>query len=122
MGIGHGLQRGESFRRDNEERLRRVEIAHGFYKVRAIDIGDEAEDHGAFAVKLESHVSHHRTKIGPADANVDDVANAFAGMALPFAPTHAIGKVRHLVQNGMDLWDYVFTIHDYRCPLRSAEG
>ena len=42
-GIGHCLQRREGLRRDDEQRLRRVEIVRRFGEVGAVDIGDEAE-------------------------------------------------------------------------------
>ena len=43
--VGHGLERGEGLGGDDEQRLRRIEIAHRLGEVRAVDIGDEAEGH-----------------------------------------------------------------------------
>src|SRR5215471_6988221 len=103
MGISHRLQRCEGFRRVDEQGLRRVEVMHGLYEVGAIDIRYEAERHGAVAVMLEGLVGHHRPEVGAADADVDDVAYAFARVALPGAATNAIAEVRHLVEHGVDL-------------------
>ena len=52
----------------------------GLGKIRAVDIGNETECHGAIAVMLQSLIGHHRAKIRAADADIDDVANAFAGV------------------------------------------
>ena len=41
--VGHGLQRGEGFGGDDEERFVGAEIADGFDEVGAVDVGDEAE-------------------------------------------------------------------------------
>ena len=52
---------------------------------------------------LEGLVGHDRAQVGAADADVDDVANALAGVALPGAAANAVGKVGHLVEDGVDL-------------------
>src|SRR5215510_9930071 len=100
LGVGHRLQCREGFRRDDEEGLRWVELADGFCEVGAIDVGNEAERHGAVTIMLERLVGHHRPEVGAADANVDDVANALAGVALPRTAADAVGEVRHLVEYG----------------------
>jgi len=63
LGIGHRLQGGEGFRRDNKKGVRRVQVLDGFGKVRPVDIRNEAENHSPLAVVFESLVSHHRTEI-----------------------------------------------------------
>src|SRR6267142_2514227 len=50
-----------------------VETAHRFRKVCAIDIGNKAERHRGFAVFLKGLVSHHRSKIRAADADIDNI-------------------------------------------------
>ncbi len=57
----------------------------------------------AVAVVLERLVGHHRPEVGAADADVDDVADALAGVALPRAAADAVGEVGHLVEHGVDL-------------------
>ena len=93
VGVGHRLQRREGLRGDDEQRLRRIEVARRLGEVGAVDVGDEAERHGAVAVMLERLVGHHRPEVGAADADVDDVANALAGVALPFAAADAVGEI-----------------------------
>ena len=106
--VGHRFQRREGLRGDDEQRLGRIEIAHRLGEIGAVDIGDEAERHGALAVVPERFVGHHRPEIGAADADVDDVADALAGMALPRAAAHALGEVGHPVEHRMDVGHDIF--------------
>ena len=71
---------------------------------------------------FERLVGHHRTKVGTADADVDDVLDAFAGVALPLAAPDAVGEIGHLVEHGMDLGHDVFSSHDNGRALRRAQG
>ncbi len=89
--IGHRLQGRKGFRRDDKQGLRRVEVAHRFGEIGAVDIGNEAKSHRALAVMLERLISHDRTEIGAADADIDNVADALAGMAPPVAASDAVG-------------------------------
>ena len=120
--VGHGLQRGEGLGGDDEQRLRGIEIVHRLGEVRAIDIGDEAEGHGPLAVVLERFVGHHGAEIGAADADIDHIADALAGMALPGAAAQPIGEIRHLVQNGMDLGHHILAVVDDGSAPRRAQG
>ena len=52
---------------------------------------------------MQRFVGHDRAEIGAADADIDDVADALAGMAFPCAAADPVGKIRHLVQHRMDL-------------------
>ena len=122
VGVGHRLQRREGFRRDDEQGLRRVEVTDGFREVGAIDVRHEAERHGAVAVMLERLVGHHRPEVGAADADVDDVANALAGVALPGAAAHAVAEVRHLVEHGVHLGHHVLAVDDDGGAARRAQG
>ena len=103
MRVGHRLERGEGLGGDDEQRLRGIEIAHRLGEIGAVDVGDEAEGHGALAVMLQRLVGHDRAEIRAADADVDHVADAPAGMTLPGAAAEPMGELRHPVQNGVDL-------------------
>src|SRR5208282_3437886 len=89
-GIGHRLERSKSLGRHDEQRLRRIEIAHRFGEIGPVDVGNESEGHGPFAVVAECFIGHDRPEIGAANSDIDDVANAFSRVALPFAMAHAI--------------------------------
>src|SRR5262245_55307550 len=111
--VRHCLQGREGLRGNNKKGLGWVEILDRLGEVRAVDIGDEAKRHGSLAVVLQSLVGHHRPEVGAADTDVNDVANALAGMALPCASPASVGKVSHLVEHGVDCRDHVLTInHD----------
>ena len=71
---------------------------------------------------LKCLVSHHWAEVGAADADVDDVANALAGVPLPRAASHAVGKIGHPVEYGVDLRHHVLAVHDYRCTARGSQG
>src|SRR5262245_26704755 len=122
MSVRHCFQRREGFRRGNEKRLRGVEIANGFREISAVNIGNEPEGHSALAVMPECLVSHHWPEIGSANADVDNVANALTGMALPFSTADTVREIGHLIQYGVDLRDYVLTVYDDGCSLGSTQG
>ena len=77
--------RRKSLRTDDEQGFCRVEIAHDFLEVGAVDVGDEAERHVALAVVAQCLVRHHRAEVRAADADADDVADALAGVSAPLA-------------------------------------
>ncbi len=99
MGIGQRLERGEGLRAHDEQRLRGIEIARGLREVRAVDVGHEAEIHVALAVVTQRLVGHHRAEVGAADADVDDVADALAGMAQPVPASDLLRECGHALQN-----------------------
>ena len=120
--VGHRLEGRKGLRRDDEQCFLGVEVARGLGEVGAVDVGDEAESQVALAVMPQCLVRHHRPQVGPTDADIDDVANRLAGVALPFAAAHPVGEVSHLVEHGMDLRHDVFAIHDDGLPFGGAQG
>ena len=71
---------------------------------------------------LERLVGHHRPEVGAADADVDHVADAFAGVALPCAAPDPVGEIGHLVQNGVNLGHHVLAVDDDGRRTRRAQG
>src|SRR5262245_29028412 len=67
-------------------------------------------------------ISHHRTEVGAADADIDDVTDALAGMSLPLTAADAVGEVCHLIEHCMDMWNDVLAVHDDRCPPWRTKG
>ena len=120
-GVGHRLQRGERLGRHDEERLRRIEIAHRLGEVGAVDVRDEPEGEAALAVVPERLVGHDRAQVGTADADVDDVADRLACMAFPGAAAHAIREVGHAVEHRVDLGHHVHAVDYDRCAARRAQ-
>src|SRR5271156_6308477 len=81
--VGHGFQRREGFRRNNEQRFGRIEVTYRLNEIGAVDVGHEAERYGAVAVELECFICHHRPWSDPADADIDDLADKFSAVAFP---------------------------------------
>ena len=122
FGVGHGLQRGEGLGRHDEQCFRRVEVARRLDEINAIHVRDETECHVALAVMFERLVGHHRAEVGTADADVDDVLDAFAGVAFPLRRCGRVREIRHLVEHGMDFGHHVLAIHHDGGVLRRAQG
>ena len=121
-GIGHGFQRGKCFRGNDKKRLGGVEVVGGLGEVGAVNIGDEAEGERTVGVVAQGLVGHHRTEVGAADADIDDIFDALASVAFPFARADAVGKIGHTVENGMHLWNNINAIDFDRCRARSTKG
>ena len=61
--VGHGLERGERLRRDDEQgRSGRIQVARGLGEISAVDVGHEAEGEVALAVAAQGFVGHHRVR------------------------------------------------------------
>ena len=115
--VGHRLQRREGLGGDDEQCFRRIQIACRLDEISAVDVGHEAELHGAIAVVLERLIRHHRAEVGATDADVDDVADALAGIALPRAVAHPGGEIGHAIQHRVHLWDDILAVdHDGSIP------
>ena len=113
--VRHRLQRREGLRGDDEQRFRRIEIARRLDEIGAVDVGHEAKRHGAVAVVLERLICHHRPEVGSADADIDDIADAFAAVAFPLAAADTVGEVGHLVEHGVNLRHDVLAVDDDGC-------
>ena len=119
--VGHGLERREGFRRNDKQRLRRIEVVRRLDEIGPVDVRYEPERHRALAVVLQRLVRHDRAEIGAADADIDDVSDALARMALPLAAAHAVGERAHPIENGMDLRHNVLAVDDDRGVARRPE-
>ena len=100
-GVGDGLDGGERLRRDDEQRLGRVQVAHRLVQIGAVDVGHEADRQVAVGEGAQRLVRHRRAEVGAADADVDDVLDALAGVAGPLARADPVGEGGHLVEDGV---------------------
>ena len=121
-GIGHGLERGEGFGRDDEQCLRRIEIVYCLAEGGPIDIGDETEVEPAVAVAAQGLIGHLRAEIRPADADIHDVADALSRVAGPRAVAHLRRERRHAVEHRVHAGDDVLAIDLDHGAARSAQG
>ena len=109
-----------------EEMMKRVSSADrsrvASTKSVEVDVRDEAHRHVAPGVMAKRLVGHHRAEVGPADPDVDDVADGLAGVALPLARPHPFGEGAHRVEDVVHLLYDVRPVHYESCPrgMRSA--
>ena len=83
----------------------------GLGDMRAVHIGDEVHVEARLAVGLQRFRHHDRAEVGAADADVDDIGDRFAGIALPFAAAHPLGELAHVRQHRIDLRHDVLAVH-----------
>jgi len=110
FGVGHSLQGSERFGGDDEQGFFRVEVAGGFDEIEAIDVRDKSESEPSFAVMPQGLISHDRSEIRSANADVHHRLDRLAGVAFPFAAADAVAEVRHFVENRVDIRDNVLAI------------
>ena len=123
MGVGQRLERREGLRADDEQRLLGIEVARGFLEVGAVDVGDEAEGHVAPAVMTQRLVGHHRAEVGAADADIDDVADALAGVARASAPLRTCSREsRHALEHRVHLGHDVDAVDQDPLARRRPQG
>ena len=122
VGIGHRFEGREGLRRDDEKRLFGVEVACRLFEVRAVHVRDETEGHVALAVVLQRLVSHDGTKIGAADADVDDVADALSGVSPPLAAANLLRENGHPVKYCVHLGHDIDAVDENLFALRGAQG
>ena len=105
--VGHRLQRREGLGRDDEQRLRRVQVVCRFAEIGAVDIGDEAEGHRPVAERAQRAIGHLGSQIGPADADIHHVADTLAGMADEGAAAQARRESGHRVEHPVDIRHHI---------------
>ncbi len=66
-------------------------------------------------------VGHDRAEIGAADADIDDIADALAGMTVPFPAAQPGGKIGHLVEHGVHVGHDVASIVHEASVARRAQ-
>ena len=121
VGIRQRLHGGEGLAADDEERLRRVEIAQRLVGVVAVDVADEP----AFDLRgpevAQRLVGHGGPEVAAADPDVDDGRDALAGRAGPLAAAHPVGEVRHPVQHLVHIGHDVMAVGDDLLAARRSQ-
>ena len=120
-GIGHGLEGGKGLGGNDEQGLRRIEIAYRLHEVRPVDVRDKTKRHVAFAVSLERLIGHYRPQVGAADADVDDILDRPIGVSEPCTAANFRGESAHFIEHRMYGGHHVVTAHSYRRIARSAK-
>ncbi len=99
-----------------------IEVACCLDKINSVHVRYEAERQGSIAVMLQRFVSHHRTEVRTADADVNDVSDSFAGVAFPRTAANTVGEIRHFIEHAMDLGHDVFAVHQNGRVLRRTQS
>ena len=79
----------------------------------AVDVGDKVGVEAA-VVRGEGQSDHGRAQIGAADADIDDIGDLLAGVALPFAGDDFVAELLHLGLDFLDLRHDVFAVDQNR--------
>src|SRR5262249_59943087 len=86
-----------------------------------VKMDNEGNREGAVVEVPERPIRLHGPEDGPADTDIDDVANAFAGVSFPLTAADAVRKCSHLVEHGMNSGNDVVAVHDNRRAPRHAQ-
>mmetsp|Transcript_17218 Transcript_17218/g.43891 ORF Transcript_17218/g.43891 Transcript_17218/m.43891 type:complete len:430 (-) Transcript_17218:352-1641(-) len=120
-GVGDGLLRGECLGGHNEKRGGGRQAAQRLRHVRAVDVGNKVHAKVALGVRLESLGDHKRAKVRPSNADVHNVRDGLARVALPISRPHAVSKGLHLCKGSIHGWHDVLAIHQNGCVAAVAQ-
>ena len=113
MGIEQGFRCAEGFAGDAEDGGFGIELFQLLRDVGVVGIADEMHAY-VFAVVIQRLCAHLRTQIRAANADVDEIGDAFAGDAGVVAADDALSKGQGAVKFVMELGDDVFTVNHNR--------
>ena len=95
-GVGHGLDRREGFRADDEKRGFERHKLQGVAEIGAIDIGDGVQSQMAWDKRRERPRGHGGTEVRAANADVHDIGKARAARGLDLAVADRLRESFHL--------------------------
>ena len=121
VGIGHGFLGRKGLGGNHEERGLGIQVPQGFADVRPVDVRHEM-DGRLVGIGFKALGDHHRPEVGPADADVDDIGDFFAGVALPLPGPDLVRECLHPVQDGIDLGHHVLSVYENRHVFAVAQG
>ena len=122
VGVGDRLDGGERLRCDDEQRGGGIQVGQHPGHVGTIDVRHEPAPDPIVPELGEGLVGHHRTEVGPTDADVDDGRDDLAGGALPVALADAVGERRHLAEDAVHVGDHVVAVDRDDHPFGGPEG
>ena len=120
-GIRHGLDGREGLRRDDDERLGRLEAAQRLDEVGRVDVRHESDVELRRGVGAKRLVGHRRAEIGATDPDVDHGLNRPAGVPAPRPRPHLLGERGHPVEHVVHLADDVHAVDDERPVARQPQ-
>jgi len=112
--VCHRFLGRERLGRHQEQHSLRINELERLGQVGAVHVGYEVDAQAGLAVRLQRLAHHLRPQVGPADADVDDVGDGLARVALPLARPHGLAEDAHLRQDRVDFRHDVFSVHQDR--------
>ena len=114
VGVGQHLLRGEGLGSDDEQGSLYDNFFQCVDEMAGVHIGYEVHGEAGMAVGAQRFARHVRAEVGSTDADVHDVRDRLARVALPLAPAHGVAEVAHVGQHAIDLRHHVAAIHQHR--------
>ena len=112
--VGHGLLRRKSFRRDDEQRARKIERLQRVGKIGAVDIGDEMRSRPRAAVGRQCPRRHRRPEVGAANPYIHDIREGFIARAQNGARADVAREGEDPLARRLDLAPHIDALHDDR--------
>ena len=112
--VGQRFLRGEGFRGDDEKRGLGGKLAQRLGDVSAIDVGNEMGARALAAIGLQRLGHHDGAEIRAADADVHDIRDRLARVALPRAGTHRVREFLHVREHRVHFRHHVLAIDQDR--------
>ena len=98
-GVAQGLLGGEGLGHHDEQRRLRIDPVQHVGQRCAVHVGHEVHRQALVANRAQRFADHLRPEVGAADADVHDVGDRLAAVALPAAAAHPVGEAAHLVEH-----------------------
>ena len=112
FGIGHRLNRGESFGSDEKQRGFRLQVFECIRNMSAIHIGHKVHAR-AIVVRSKCQRCHGGSKVRPSNADIYHIGD--------FALAHIGGKARHGLQHVMHVMNNVVAVEHHNFRLGATQ-
>src|SRR5207253_2446932 len=96
LGIGERFLRRKGLGGDDEKCSLRAQVLDGLRQVSAVHIRHKMNVEARLPVWLEGFGDHDGSEVGAADADVDDVGDGLASVALPGAAADRLREFPHM--------------------------
>ena len=101
--VGHRFQRREGLAGDDEHGAARVEAGQHAGQIGAVEIGDEVDVDVGLLEGGQGMRRHAWPKVGSANADIDDIGDAFTRKTAPLSAVYLFAKAGEAGEDGFDL-------------------
>jgi hypothetical protein len=120
--VHHGFGGGEGFRGDDEQRGLGIDLRQRGIDIVAVHVGNEMQLQARVRILAQRQAHHLGTKVGAADADVDDIGDRLAAVSQPGAGAHGVGKCTHAFEHRVDVGVDVLAVDHQFGAARGAQG